>query len=106
MLRKAKGLLPLLLAQQKQNGLKQLIESPSLCTTFLISLLLNHRCLLRIQATEPELSAVMSLGQRASSSESTKLLNALVNYPGYKEDADPHQLHYRRKSNYHVPTEI
>lgn len=93
MLRKAKGLLPLLLAQQKRDDLRQQIDSP-FSGHYESSLPPNHCCLLSIQVTEPELSAVMLLGQRASSFESTKLLNAPVNYPGYKEDPDPHQLHY------------
>lgn len=94
MLRKEEGLLPLLLAQQKQDGLRQQIDSP-FSGHYQSSLPPNHCCLLSIQATEPELSSVMLLGQRDSSSESTKPLNAPVSYPGYKEDPDPPSaLHY------------
>lgn len=85
-LRKAEGLLPLLLAQQKQN--RQ--EADSLFSGHHnTSLPPNHRCLLSIQATQAELSAIMSWGwELVRLKGNTQPLNAAVNYSSYK-DSDP-----------------
>lgn len=85
-LRKAEGLLPLLLAQQKQN--RQ--EADSLFSGHHnTSLPPDHCCLLSIQATEAELSAITSWGRKLVRLKgNTQPLNDAVSYSSYK-DSDP-----------------